>query len=183
MSDPLEALDDSALATRAAGGSRDAFRVLYERHRVAVFRYLVRWLGSTSLAEDALQDTFLQAYGSLERYDASRPFRGWLFGIVRNVVQSTRRKHRLADQPGREGHDSGLFSTLERRERAADLQAAFAGLDEDTRALLLQRYRLELTLEELAEAWGCTPRTIRNRLHAANDQLVQAIVARRGGTA
>lgn len=184
MSDPLEASDDALLATRAAGGSREAFRRLYQRHRVEVYRYLTRWLGSESLAEDALQEVFLQVYRSLGRYDRARPFRGWLYGVVRNVAQNARRKQRKVAPPGCEGHDSGLFPTLARRERAADLQAAFTGLPEETRALLLQRYRLELTLDELAEAWGCTNRTIRNRLHAANDRLVQAIVAQRaGGTA
>lgn len=181
MSDPLEASDDALLAARAAEGSRDAFQGLYQRHRVEVYRYLTRWLGSQSLAEDALQEVFLQLYRSLDRYDRARPFRGWLYGIVRNVAQSARRKQRQTSPSGREGHDSGLLPKVERRERTADLQQAFAGLPEDSRALLLQRYRLELTLDELAEAWGCTPRTIRNRLHAANDRLVQAIVAQRAG--
>ena len=85
---PHESWDDARLAASAAAGDRHGFRLLYERHRLAVFRYLVRWLGDTTRAEDVLQESFLQVYAQLERYDRARPFRGWLFGVVRNVAHS-----------------------------------------------------------------------------------------------
>lgn len=172
---------DQRLAAAAKAGERTAFRLLYERHRLPVFRYLVRWLGDRALAEDVLQDAFLQVYEHLDRYDGERPFRGWLYGVVRNVAQNTRRKRKLVADDARERaeSDSGVLAKLSRTERQQQLRAAFAALPDDARALLLQRHRAGLKLDELAEAWGCTDRTIRNRLYAASDQLVQALVSLR----
>jgi RNA polymerase sigma factor (sigma-70 family) len=123
----------------------------------------------------------LQVYEHLERYDGERPFRGWLYGVMRNVARNARRKQTLAvaEAEDRAQSDSGLLVKVGRRERQEQLREAFAALPDETRSLLLQRHQAGLKLDELAEAWGCTDRTIRNRLHAASDQLVQAIVALR----
>lgn len=72
-------------------GSEAAFGELYERYAGPVFGFLVRRLGNRALADDLYQEAFLRLHRARDTYDASRPFRAWLFGIVRNLVTDTLR--------------------------------------------------------------------------------------------
>ncbi|MBQ9045445.1 MAG: RNA polymerase sigma factor [Oscillospiraceae bacterium] len=84
---------DESLITRIAHGDQTALAVLYERYREAVFGFALSGLRDRDLAEDALQETFLQVWSAAVRYVV----RGvspltWLLGITKNVVRTMRRK-------------------------------------------------------------------------------------------
>jgi len=52
-------------------------------------------------------------------------------------------------------------------------------LPEETRALLIQRHGLDMTLDDLAESFACDERTVRRRLVAAGELLARALLAAR----
>lgn len=67
------------------------FAALFDRHAVAVHRYLARRAGTT-VADDLLAQTFLVAYERRGDYDRSRPdARPWLFGIATNLLRRHQR--------------------------------------------------------------------------------------------
>jgi len=162
-----------------------AFRALYERFAGEVLAFLERLLGERALAEDALQETFFRAHRGLDRYEPTAPFRAWLYQIARHVAvdaERTRRKHERLDavevvaaEKRAEEQSNPVVSELERDEDRAAARAALDSLPEDARALLLQRHGLGLTLDELAVAWQCTEKTVRNRLKAAASLLARAL--------
>src|SRR5436853_7437430 len=65
----------------------DGVRAVYAAHGPELYRFAVRSLGDTGLAEEAVQETFVRAWQAAYRFDdALGSLRTWLFAIVRNVV-------------------------------------------------------------------------------------------------
>ena len=84
---------DETLIQKIANGDRTALATLYERHREAVFGYALSTLRDRDLAEDVLQEAFLQVWTAACRYEVrgKNPLT-WLLGITKNVSRTMRRK-------------------------------------------------------------------------------------------
>jgi len=180
--DALASVPDGELIRRAREDpSGPPFETLYERHRIEVFRYLLRLVTDRELAEDLLQDSFLRIYEHLDRFDIERPFRPWLYQIARNAALNALRARRKKEEsvPDRPGSDR-LVAQAARGEAIDQARAALADLDDEDRALLTERVGLGLKLEEIALSLGCTERTVRNRLDAALDRLTRALLGSQG---
>jgi len=159
----------------------EAFRALYERHAPSVLAFLVGLTGDRALADDLLQESFFRVHQHLDRFDPTRPFRPWLLQIARNGALNALRSRKKAVADGAERAASDRVpSQAATAEARAVTRAALDAIDDDERALLLQRHGLGLSLEAMAGSWGCTDRTIRNRLHAAADSLLRALLAQGG---
>ncbi len=171
--------EDAALLRQADGPA--AFLDLYRRHRAALLAFLTRYLRDATLAEDVLQETFVRVHANL---DAAPPcsFRAWVHRVARNVANDALRREskqeRLATSPTAPSpaEAPGPDAEAASREATSRARAALATLPDEERALLLQRHASGLTLDELAAAWDCTERTIRNRLERASQALAHAIV-------
>lgn len=165
-------------APRPADGPA-AFLDLYRRHRADLLAFLVRYLRDATLAEDVLQETFVRVHANL---DAAPPcsFRAWVHRVARNVATDALRREtkqeRLAPAAPPPAAPPGPDAEAASREAVDRARAALATLPDEERALLLQRHASGLTLDELAAAWDCTERTIRNRLERAAQALARALV-------
>lgn len=158
----------------------EAFRALYERHAPSVLAFLVGLTGDRALADDLLQESFFRVHQHLDRFDPARAFRPWLLQIARNAaLNALRSKKRVAEGAERAASDRVPWQAATAEARAVT-RAALDAIDDDERALLLQRHGLGLSLEAMAGSWGCTDRTIRNRLRAAADSLLRALLAQGG---
>src|SRR5688500_13980119 len=73
---------EQQLIASAQTGCADSFGALMERYQLDVVRYLVRRTGDHELAADLTQETFLDAFRRLDRYQPDRPFPAWLFRIA-----------------------------------------------------------------------------------------------------
>jgi RNA polymerase sigma-70 factor (ECF subfamily) len=74
---------DAEVVGRVREGDVDAFGALVERHSHAVFRLAYRMTGDEQDAEDVVQESFLNAYRHLNRFDAGASFGAWLHRISR----------------------------------------------------------------------------------------------------
>ncbi len=149
-----ETSGDDALVARARGGDTAAFASLYERHAPAIHRLSMASV-HRSQADDVTAEVFAKAWGSLPGYRGDRsPFRGWLFGIARNVIADTHRhRYRRPTEPLEDPHDpvdddptvarlqrlhlDGVLRQLGRRQRRVIELKYFAGLSNDEVALTL----------------------------------------------
>ena len=102
--------DDTDLLARVRRGDRDAYAELVRRHAPVALR-TAALLGAGGDTEDVVQEAFVKAYGSLDRFRPGAPFRPWLLKIVAN---ETRNLHR----------GSGRRAAREQRSWAAGRAAA-----------------------------------------------------------
>jgi RNA polymerase sigma-70 factor (ECF subfamily) len=91
-SQPVDRLDDQALADLAKEGSVAAYNVLVTRYQDRVYRFLLRRTGSSAEAEDIAQETFLRAWQKLHTYETERPLAPWLLTIAARLAASAARK-------------------------------------------------------------------------------------------
>ena len=87
-------VDDRLLIAAAQGGCAQSFACLVDRHYGHILRYLVRFTGDPELASDLTQETFLDAFRHLDRYNTDHSFLAWLYRIARNNALHWRRKLR-----------------------------------------------------------------------------------------
>jgi len=95
LSGPAEA--DGAVAVRVLAGDVDAYAVLVDRHQSRVAAAIARLLILRSDLEDLVQQTFVRAYETLDRYDPALPFGPWVATIAQrlaaNHLRSRGREH------------------------------------------------------------------------------------------
>jgi len=83
---PASRSQDTELAARCVGGDRAAQRELFQASRLAVHHTLFRILGSNQDMDDVLQETFLEVFRSLPRYEARASLVTWCCAIAAHVA-------------------------------------------------------------------------------------------------
>jgi RNA polymerase sigma-70 factor (ECF subfamily) len=168
----MTAPTDEDLARAAAGGEAAAFHTLADRYYRPVCAFLVRRLGDASAVEDVAQDTFLEAFRSLQVGRLPERFVAWLFGIAHNCLGKWLRRRRVlpfgADSPPEQIAAPDAGSPAEEAEettrRLAALATELAGLDPDVRRLLDLKHKDGLTCEAIATRLGRPVGTVKSLL-------------------
>jgi RNA polymerase sigma-70 factor (ECF subfamily) len=83
--------DDTETVAQARAGDDDAFRRLVERHSRSVFRLAFRMTRNEHDAEDVVQEAFLKAYRSLDRFEERAHFGSWIYRIAANCAYDSLR--------------------------------------------------------------------------------------------
>ena len=175
--------NDAALLSRAASGDNEALECLYRAHRAVAHGVAFRVLRDAALAEDAVQEGFLDLWRTASGFDAKRaPVRAWLCVLVhRRAVDLARREARRYVVDGRQPDPHAASYTAEDvavlrydRRRVRD---ALARLPGSQRELLEHAYWGGLTQPQLAERFGLPLGTVKSRTFEALRQLRQELVA------
>src|ERR1700730_4717233 len=87
-----EIASDEVLIRRIADGDQLAMQTLFVRHRVALYRWLLRLVGDEALAEDLLSDVFLDVWRQAAKFEARSSVSTWLLAIARYKALSARRR-------------------------------------------------------------------------------------------
>jgi RNA polymerase sigma-70 factor (ECF subfamily) len=95
----FERMTDEELALRARRDPRGPFEVLFERHRGALYNFLLRQGVDESRAEDLFQQVFLKAFRALPTFREEARFKTWLYAIAVNAVTDDRRADRRRGTP------------------------------------------------------------------------------------
>jgi RNA polymerase sigma-70 factor (ECF subfamily) len=170
-----EDVDSARLVLAAQAGDPTAVSSLYLRYFDRLYTYLHVALRDSHDAEDIAQEAFLAMLGALPEYEVrlSQPFRVLLFRIARNRSIDHLRKHGAVDIEAPEeldrlrdvlSHDPpGAFDSLSDGELAAYVRR----LPLKQRQVLMLRYALDFSAEEIGEVIGSTPQAVRNLQHRA----------------
>ncbi|HEV2988395.1 MAG TPA: sigma-70 family RNA polymerase sigma factor [Candidatus Angelobacter sp.] len=75
---------DAAVVAQVLAGDQDAFRILVERHTRSIYSVIYRMTGNPQDTEEIIQEAFLRAYRSLERFELRSSFATWLYRIAVN---------------------------------------------------------------------------------------------------
>ncbi|HKY35696.1 MAG TPA: sigma-70 family RNA polymerase sigma factor [Polyangiaceae bacterium] len=182
---------DRELVTAAREGDTEAFGLLVRRHQRRVYRLAVHLLKSGAEAEDVTQDTFVRAYGALDRFDGrSEPFT-WIYRICVNLSLNalrSRKTRRAAspDDPRIEGllidnRPAGGSPARSSSDKQLG-RALVEGIDElsDTLRTTLVLVCIDgLSHAEAGEVLGCPEGTVAWRVHEARKKL-RAMLSERG---
>ena len=168
-------IEDGGLAARFAAGDPDTIRVIYQNYGRLVHATAYKVLGDSALAEDATQQTFVQAWRAAGSYDPSRALGAWLGSIARRVaidVYRHERRHR-----GIEAIDSSnpaLVSMPPSIEQLYDVWQVRQALqrlpDQDRELIRLQHYG-QLTHTEIASELEIPLGTVKSRSFRAHKRL------------
>jgi RNA polymerase sigma factor (sigma-70 family) len=169
------AIDDGGLAARFAAGDPDAIRVIYQSYGRLVHAAAYKVLGDVALAEDATQQTFLQAWRAAGSYDPSRALGPWLASIARRAaidVYRRERRHRRVEAI--DSSDPDLVTTPPSVEQLYDMWEVRRALeklpDQDRQLIRLQHYG-ELTHTEIARELEIPLGTVKSRSFRAHRRL------------
>jgi RNA polymerase sigma-70 factor (ECF subfamily) len=185
------ATSDEALLGRYRDERRpEDFAELYARYAGDLGGYLVRYVGDPVLAEDVLQDTFLQVHAKSRLYGDGWPVRPWLYAIASHrAVDAMRRARRYPavslDQPIAEDEDiapgnllqqlasdePGPLGAMQGQERQDWVRESVAQLPHPMRQTLILAYYQDLTYAEIAGLQRVPLGTVKSRLHGALARL------------
>jgi RNA polymerase sigma-70 factor (ECF subfamily) len=119
-----------------------------EKHRAALTGHCYRMLGSAVDADDAVQETMVRAWRSLDRFDGRSSLRTWLYRIATNVCLDALADRSRRERPVEEGPAGSVEDPLEVRPRThwlepvPDARAVPVDVDPAERAVLRQSIRL-----------------------------------------
>ncbi|QNN48087.1 RNA polymerase sigma factor [Thermomonas brevis] len=170
---------DEALMLAWVAGDAGAFERLYARHRLKLYRYLLRQLRDNALADEFFQDVWQKVIAARAGWQPDAGFATWLYTIAHHRLGDHWRalKHRPAAPADADERLARLADAdtpervLSEFERRRQLQLALDGLPEEQREVLLLRLEQELTLEEIGEVTGVGRETVKSRLRYAMDKL------------
>ncbi len=175
---------DGALMQAYAAGDQRAFETLYDRHALAVWRFVLRSVQQRELADELAQDVWFSVVREAARYEPRARFRTWLFTVAHHrVVDHWRRlrPHASLDAETAEGvslaevlaAESGFGPdrVLDSREQAQALLDALAALPTPQREAFLLQAEAGLSVAEIAQATGVTQETAKSRLRYARNRL------------
>ena len=177
---------DVELARRVARGDTRAFEQIMRRYNRTLFRTARAILRDDGLAEDAVQEAYLRAYGAIGGFRGESKLSTWLIRIVANEALERRRKDvRRAEVMPISGGDAvdlerpmaedGPQQMAERGEMRRLLEAKIDRLPDSYRAVFVLRALEELSVEETAAALGIPEPTVRSRFFRARGLLREAI--------
>jgi RNA polymerase sigma factor (sigma-70 family) len=186
--DPGAGPSDEELMRRLQAGEDTALAALMQRWEAPVKRFIFRVVGNAAEAEDLALEVFVRIYTKRASYRIGAKFSAWCFSIAANQAKNRlrwwRRRPALSlDAWTGAGGDTadesagGAQASHEavRREKIIAVRTAVAALPVDLRtALVLFEYEGQ-SMAEIAEALGCTPKAVENRLFRARRRLKEAL--------
>lgn len=164
------------LATRAAGGDRDALATFVARTQADVWR-LCAHLVDRDAADDVTQEVYLRALPALASFRGESSARTWLLSIARRTcMDELRRRHRRRALLDRVRSRASVAGQIE--PDVADgvaVEQVVAGLDPHRREAFVLTQVLGLSYAETAEICGCEIGTVRSRVSRARAALVEGL--------
>jgi RNA polymerase sigma-70 factor (ECF subfamily) len=170
---------DAELVRRIRAGDESAFSELVNRHSDGLYRMACSLMGSTTDAEDVLQETFLGAFNRLSAFEGRSSVKTWLVRILMNHASKFRRSKRvrrtdpLPDQLGPASGDEGYAASSPAAavESTVDVMQMLQTLSAEHREVIVLRELQQMSYEEISEALRIPRGTVESRLHRARQEL------------
>lgn len=159
------------LAQEAVAGDQRAFMLLVEPHLPAAYRLAVGMLRSQSDAEDAVQEAVLNAWRHFGRFRTGSDLKPWLFTIVANQCRDQRRSRWWSVIRQSEAPDDVVDTTSSVDPAAVDLRQAIYRLPHDQRVVLVLRFYLDLSYEEVGKTLHISTKAAKSRTYRALERL------------
>jgi RNA polymerase sigma-70 factor, ECF subfamily len=175
-----QATTDDMLLQSIADGDRTAMHTLYARHNVRVYRFILRIVRDTTIAEDLVSQVFLDVWRTARQFEGRSQVSTWLLSIARFKALTALRQRRFEDLDQDEVREIADNSdtpetSLERATTCAILRACVAKLSPAHREIINLVYYHEMSVEEVGQIIGIPQSTVKTRMFYARKQLADLL--------
>jgi RNA polymerase sigma factor (sigma-70 family) len=162
--------------SNAQRGDANAFRYIVDAHSGLLFRTAFLIVDERSLAEDAVQETFIRAWRNIKSFRPGTALRAWLLRILTNYLTSEHRRKKVPTT----GLSSAVFVADFSRnphqqivdgESNTRIWGAVLELSLEHRIAIVLRYFGHLTIPEISAATGWREGTVKSRIHRALKEM------------
>ena len=182
----IETSDTRSLLDLAQAGDTEAFCGICRAYETRLLRQAIALCGDATLAEDLAQDTLVEAWRCLHRYNGRCQFFTWLCAILLHRHRNTVRQKRPAPVSSLSRQEQNEFqNSIENLadhrslpdqaaqlcEQAALVRACIQALPAKHQQVVYLRFYVDDSLEGIAAAVGCSVGTVKSRLFHALDKL------------
>jgi RNA polymerase sigma-70 factor, ECF subfamily len=170
---------DERLVRQVQEGDQEAFRSLVVSEHARLLRVAQGVLRDPHVAEDAVQQAFLDIWRDIRRLRDASKFEGWSYKLLLRVcyAEAKRTPTWVPDSQipaAAEPRAGDVFGVVVDRDQ---LSRGFGHLSPDHRAVIVLRYLMDLSPEQVAEALDIPRKTVYSRLGRAMDALRSALEA------
>jgi RNA polymerase sigma-70 factor (ECF subfamily) len=174
------AASDEVLISRIVNCDRRAMQMLYARHHVRVYRFVLRVLRDRALSEDVVSDVFLDVWRSADQFEGRSAVSTWLLGIARLKAFSALKRcpeEQLDERTATTIEDPAddPASSFERKETGAILRECLSRLPPEHREILDLVYFHDKSIAEVAEIVGIPSNTVKTRMFGARKRLARML--------
>ena len=178
----MQATSDEALIGRIAAGDKLAMHLLFARHHVRVFRFVLRLVRDQNLAEDTISEVFFDVWRQASRFERRSSVATWLLAIARNKALSALR--RRPTQALDEDKAAAIVDpaddpeiAVQKQDKSEILRDCLNGLSAEHREIIDLVYYHERSVEEVAAIVGIPANTVKTRMFYARKRLSELLKA------
>ena len=176
----MQTTSDEVLIGRIAHGDRLAMQVLYARHHVRVYRFVLRLVRNEATAEDLISDVFLDVWRQAAKFEGRSAVSTWMLSIARFKALSVLRRRpeeeldeETADTIADQADDPEVV--LAKKDKGAVLRQCLTKLSAEHREIVDLVYYHEKSVEEVAGIVGIPEVTVKTRMFYARKKLSELL--------
>jgi RNA polymerase sigma-70 factor, ECF subfamily len=176
----MQTTSDEVLIARIAGGDRLAMQVLFARHHVRVYRFVLRLVRNEATAEDLISEIFLDVWRQAGKFEGRSAVSTWMLSIARFKALSALRRRQedsLDEETAERIEDQAddPETALAKKDKGAVLRQCLSGLSAEHREVIDLVYYHEKSVEEAAEITGIPEATVKTRMFYARKKLSELL--------
>jgi RNA polymerase sigma-70 factor, ECF subfamily len=178
----MQATSDEVLIGRIAKGDRLAMQVLFARHHVRVYRFVLRLVRNESAAEDLISEVFLDVWRQAGSFEGRSAVSTWLLAIARYKALSALRRQpeeELDENAAEAIEDPGDDPevAVQKKDTSEILRKCLTALSSEHREIIDLVYYHEKSIEEVAQIVGIPENTVKTRMFYARKKLAELLKA------
>jgi RNA polymerase sigma-70 factor (ECF subfamily) len=175
-------LSDETLIKQIADGNKLAMRALFARHQVRVYRFALRIVRDTALADDVVSEVFIDAWQHAGRFEGRSTVSTWLLGITRHkaLTAANRRPTESIDsETAMNVVDPGNSPEAElgQKDTGAVIRRCLATLTPEHAEIIDLVYYQDKSIKEIVEILGIPENTVKTRMFYARRRLAALVTA------
>jgi RNA polymerase sigma-70 factor, ECF subfamily len=172
----MQTTSDEVLIGRIADGDRLAMKVLFARHHVRVYRFVLRMVRNEATAEDLISEVFLDVWRQAGKFEGRSTVSTWMLSIARfKALSALRRRNEeeLDDETAAAIEDlaDDPEVALAKKDKGAALRQCLDRLSTEHREIIDLVYYHEKSVEEAAGIVGIPEATVKTRMFYARKKL------------
>src|ERR1700686_3773566 len=176
----MQTTSDEVLIARIAGGDRLAMQVLFARHHVRVYRFVLRLVRNEATAEDLISEVFLDIWRQAGKFEGRSAVSTWMLSIARFKALSVLRKRPEQERDEEtaeriEDQSDDPETALAKKDKGAALRQCLSALSAEPREIIDLVYYHEKSVEEVAGIVGIPEATVKTRMFYARKKLSELL--------